>query len=158
MHFALSGGPSSPWPRLPLGRPPLLSVFLWSPVVTADTLWACGLRWPFVCSSLTYCPTALVVTQPNPDSNQPQSWQTKSAARSSDCQSTRRIRNLHLTWPGTETWAGPGTGLGIFNCISLITICEMKKEATKKIDYGWRRSLDSRFVKVNKMVNTAMVL
>jgi len=23
----------------------------------------CGLRWPFVCSSLTYCPTALVVTQ-----------------------------------------------------------------------------------------------
>lgn len=43
-------------------------VFLWSPVVIADTLWACGLRWPFVCSSLTYCPTALVVTQDDQDS------------------------------------------------------------------------------------------
>lgn len=85
----------------------LLPVFLRSPVVTADTLWACGLRWPFVCSSLTYCPTALVVTQDNGSAVQAASGPSHkpqlgagAVTLIASLGSTRRIRNLHLTWPG----------------------------------------------------------
>lgn len=95
MHFALSGGPMATPPPPP--EPPSIvavgvavvavaaRVFLWSPVVIADTLWACGLRWPFVCSSLTYCPTALVVTQDDQDKQYDQDSQGSGEATKQDC-------------------------------------------------------------------------